>query len=500
MDGYGEGKPDNRNAVFTAKTPNLDNYKKNYPFSKIGAAGNDVGLPEGQMGNSEVGHLNIGAGRIVYQSYTMINKAIKEKTFFENNVLKSCIKKAADTKKDVHLIGLLSDGGVHSHINHFKALLDLSKKEGAENVFIHSLLDGRDVPPRCALKYIDELEEYMNGAAIGKIASVCGRYYGMDRDNRWERVKLSYDAIVSGKGVAAESASSALNKAYERGEDDEFVKPSVITDKGSPLGSIKEGDSVIFVNFRPDRARELTYALNVDDFKGFEREDYPKTNYVCMCRYDEALDIPVAYPPLELKGILAEVLSENNISQLRIAETEKYAHVTFFFNAQIEEPFKLEERILIPSPKVATYDLKPQMSAYEVTEKLLDAIEKELFDVYICNYANCDMVGHTGVFDATIKAVETVDECVGKVVQASLKKGFDIIITADHGNADAMIDDKGGVITAHSLNKVPFILVSKDKHKVRGDGVLADIAPTILELLGIENPCQMSGKSMIVGN
>ncbi len=500
LDGMGLGKNDESDAVYKANTPALDGLKQNYPYIKIKASGQDVGLPEGQMGNSEVGHLNIGAGRIVYQSYTLINKSIENGSFFNNEVLIKGIRQAKENLRAVHLAGLLSDGGVHSHINHFKALIEMCKSAGIDKVYIHAMLDGRDVPPRCAQKYIDEIETFMKHNNAGEIATVSGRYYGMDRDNRWDRTQLSYDTITQGKGIEVETATQALKTAYERKEDDEFVKPSVIIKNGKPVGVVNDKDTFIFVNFRPDRARQITWAMTLNDFDDFKRDKKPNVNYICMCRYDETLDLPVAFPPQNLKNILGSVLSENKIEQLRISETEKYAHVTFFFNGQAEEPMEYEKRILIPSPRVPTYDLKPEMSAFEIRDRLTNAIKNNAAKVYICNFANCDMVGHTGKFKAAVSAVETVDMCVHTVVKKVLKNLGFVLITADHGNAEEMLDEKGNTVTAHTTNPVPFISVSNDADKVtlRGEGRLADIAPTILDILGIEKPAEMDGQSLIL--
>lgn len=498
MDGYGEGKNSDKNAIHVASTPNLDKLKKDYPWITLGASGKDVGLPEGQMGNSEVGHLNLGAGRIVYQNYTRINLAIEEETFFSNQKIIDAINKAIINKSKLHLIGLLSDGGVHSHIEHFKAILKLSKSLGCNDVFIHANLDGRDVPPRCAEKYIDDLEQYMADNNIGQFATISGRYYGMDRDNRWDRTQLAYDALTLGKGIKVNNAKEAVVNGYERGEDDEFIKPSVIINDGKPITTIDDNDIVFYVNFRPDRARQMTWALNIDDFDDFKREKTPKINFLCMCQYDENMDLPIAFPPQKLDNILGEILSQNGIDQLRIAETEKYAHVTFFFNGQKEKPYDKEQRVLVASPKVPTYDLKPEMSAFEVRDKLVNLIKKKSAKVYICNFANCDMVGHTGIFDAAVQAVETVDSCIGTLVAKILKNDGIVLITADHGNAEEMINEEGGPITAHTTNHVPFMVISNNKYQIKDKGILADIAPTILSLLGIEKPKEMTGESIII--
>ncbi len=500
LDGMGEGKNNETNAVFKANTPAIDGFKKNFPYIQLNASGKDVGLPIGQMGNSEVGHLNIGAGRIVYQSFSLINKAIETGDFFNNEILVQSIKTAKKSKSSVHLAGLLSDGGVHSHIDHFKALIEMCKNIGINNVYIHAFLDGRDVPPRCAEQYIEEIQTFMRKTGLGKIATISGRYYAMDRDMRWDRTKLSYDAINFGQGLEADSAVQALKQAYERGEDDEFVKPTVIVDDCKPEFRLNKNDTFIFANFRPDRARQMTWAMTLDEFDDFDRGAKPDINYICMCRYDETLDLPVAFPPQNLKNILGQVLAQNKIEQLRISETEKYAHVTFFFNGQIEEPMEYEKRILIPSPKVPTYDLKPEMSAFEVRDRLINAIKSKTAKVYICNFANCDMVGHTGKFDAAVNAVETVDNCVQSVVNKVLKNDGYVLITADHGNAEEMKDENGNTVTAHTTNPVPFIFVSnrgKDI-KLKDNGRLSDIAPTILDILGIKKPGEMDGQSLLI--
>jgi len=497
LDGFGLSSNKDGNAIYNANTPNFDYLMKTYPNTTLGASGLAVGLPEGQMGNSEVGHLNIGAGRVVYQEYTRISKDIEGGNFYKNPVLLAAIKNAHKKNKALHLFGLLSDGGVHSHIDHLKALLKLAKNEGMDKVFLHSFLDGRDVPPANAKTYFEEIQEYMKDIGVGEIATISGRYYAMDRDRRWERTKRAYDAIVYGEGLEAETAIEALEASYKRNETDEFVQPTVIKKDGNPVATVEDGDSIIFFNFRPDRARQLTYALVDEEFDGFERTP-PKTFFVCMTQYDEKLtDVKVAYEPLSLDNIFAKVLAENNLRQLRIAETEKYAHVTFFFNGGVEKSYPGEDRVLIPSPKVATYDLKPEMSAYEVCERVLEKIEEDIYDVIILNFANPDMVGHTGVYEAAVKAIETVDECMGRIYRAILDKGGILFITADHGNAEQMFNaENNGAHTAHTTNPVPFILVSDTRYEL-SPGILADIAPTMLDLLKIEKPEEMTGKSLI---
>jgi len=499
LDGWGISEPSSHNAIYVARTPNIDYLSSNYPFARLGSSGLDVGLPEGQMGNSEVGHLNLGAGRIVYQDYTRINLAIKDGSFFENPVLNEAFDYAKERGGRVHFLGLVSDGGVHSHIKHLFALLELAQRKGQPQVYVHAFLDGRDTPPKSALSYIGELEEFIKLKKTGKIATVSGRYYAMDRDKRWERTRKAFEAIAFARGPIELSALAAVENAYARGETDEFVIPTVI----DGYSGVKPGDAMIFFNFRPDRARQITRALALESFNEFDRESYrPDIYFVCMTEYDATFNLPVAFPPEKLKNILADVLEREGLTQLRIAETEKYAHVTFFFNGGEEKPRKNEERILIPSPKVATYDLKPEMSAYEVTETLIEKIRSNRYDFILVNYANADMVGHTGVFEAAVKAVEAVDRCVGKVVAETLKVGGELIITADHGNADKMLElenSKPSPHTAHTTSDVPFIFVSDRRSALlRPRGILADVAPTILHALSIEKPDEMSGSSMVI--
>jgi 2,3-bisphosphoglycerate-independent phosphoglycerate mutase len=500
LDGYGLRENKEGNAIASAKTPNLNKLFSNYPHSRLEASGLSVGLPEGQMGNSEVGHLNIGAGRIVYQDLTRITKSIHDGDFFRNKALLDAMKIVQTSGSSLHLMGLLSDGGVHSHIGHMYALLELAKQQGIRKVYVHAFLDGRDVPPKSALEYIHEAEKKMKELFAPQwsecgFATISGRYYAMDRDKRWDRVKKTYDAMTSGTGINAENAHLAVENAYLRGETDEFVTPAVILRNEKPVSTISDKDSVIFFNFRSDRAREITRAFIDDNFKDFKRKLYPHTNFVCFTQYDETFDVPLAFPPESLKNIFAEVLSRHHLSQLRIAETEKYAHVTFFFNGGVEAQVAGEHRILIPSPKVPTYDLQPEMSAFYVTDEVIKAIASGRHDVIILNYANLDMVGHTGVFDAAVKAVEAVDECIGRVFYAVRAAGGLLIITADHGNAEEMIDEKGGIRTAHTCDPVPFIFCEKGV-RVR-NGMLADIAPTLLDVLGIEKPKEMTGSSLI---
>ena len=494
LDGWGVAPASDVNAATLAQTPNLDRYFAEFPNTTLEASGMEVGLPEGQIGNSEVGHLNIGAGRIIYQSLTRITKAIKDGDFFTNEVLCACMDKTKNAGKALHLMGLLSDGGVHSNINHLIALLEMAKARGLEKVYVHAFLDGRDVPPKSAVSFIKQLQDAIAGMEFGKIATVMGRYYAMDRDNRWDRLEKAYKTLVFGEGKLVADPVQGVEASYEAGVTDEFVEPLVVEGVDAKITS---GDGIIFFNFRPDRARQITRALNDAEFPHFERPASAlPVNFVCMTQYDATIDAPVAYPPEEYNDTLGEVLAKEGKHQLRIAETEKYAHVTFFFNGGVEEPNLNEERVLINSPKVATYNLQPEMSAYDVTNALLAELDKDKFDVVVLNYANPDMVGHTGVLPAAIKAMEAVDECVGKVVDKVLSLGGSVCITADHGNLEKMAEADGTPHTAHTTNVVPFILVSNEEHKLHS-GVLADIAPTMLELLNIEKPAVMTGSSLI---
>ena len=497
LDGFGKNERHEGNAIYTANTPNIDKYLADHPNTIVHASGLDVGLPDGQMGNSEVGHTNIGAGRIVYQELTRITKSIEDGDFFENEALVKAVENCKKNDSALHLMGLLSPGGVHSHTNHLYGLLRLAKKNGIEKVHVHAFLDGRDVPPSSAVEYIKEAIEKMRDIGVGDIATVMGRYYAMDRDNRWERVSKAYDAIVYGEGVEAESAVTAVEESYNNDVTDEFVVPTVIKKDGEPLGKVSENDSVVFFNFRPDRARELTRTIVDEDFSGFER-DYFKTCFVTMTQYDATMpNVEVAFKPEQLVNTFGEYISKKGLRQLRIAETEKYAHVTFFFNGGVEKPYDGEDRALINSPKVATYDLKPEMSAYEVTDEVVKRIDGGEYDVIILNFANCDMVGHTGVFDAAVKAVEAVDECLGRVIDAIERQGGVALVTADHGNADQMIDyETGEPFTAHTTNVVPLILIGRDDLKIRA-GRLADLTPTMLDLMGLEKPAEMTGESLI---
>jgi 2,3-bisphosphoglycerate-independent phosphoglycerate mutase len=499
LDGFGISEKEEGNAIKAAHKPNFDKYYKKYPHTKLGASGLSVGLPEGQMGNSEVGHLNIGAGRIVYQALTRITKSIEERDFFENEALNKAMDNCLKNNSSLHLLGLLSPGGVHSHTDHLKGLLKLAKEKGLEDVYIHAFTDGRDVPPSSAGSYIKDMESYIKQIGLGEIATVSGRYYAMDRDNRWERVELAYNALVYGEGKKAKSALEAVQNSYEDGKTDEFIIPTVIEERGNPIATIKDEDSVIFFNFRPDRARQLTRAINDKVFKGFKRNNL-NIEFVTMTEYDSTLEnVDVAFKNKLHKNTLGEYLSSKGKRQLRIAETEKYAHVTFFFNGGVEKPNENEDRDLIPSPKVATYDLKPEMSAREVTSEVLNELNQDKYDTIILNFANPDMVGHTGKFEAAKKAVEVVDECLGKIVDEVLKKDGTVFITADHGNCEQMTNySTGDPMTAHTTNEVPFLFVSNNSKALRQDGILADISPTILDVMGLEKPSEMTGKSLIL--
>lgn len=501
LDGYGLNDRTEGNAVAEARTPVMDKLMAEYPFVRGNASGMAVGLPEGQMGNSEVGHLNMGAGRIVYQELTRITKEIQDGTFFENPALLKAVENCKKNDSALHLFGLLSDGGVHSHITHLYGLLELAKRNGLEKVYVHCFLDGRDTPPASGKEFAEALEKKMQEIGVGKIATVMGRYYAMDRDNNYDRVKLAYDAMTRSEGLTAESGPAGIQASYDKEETDEFVKPTVVVENGVPVASIKDQDSIIFFNFRPDRAREITRAFCDDDFKGFERGKRLDVTYVCFSDYDPTIpNKDVAFHKIAVTNTFGEWLAANNMTQARIAETEKYAHVTFFFNGGVEEPNAGEDRILVNSPKdVATYDLKPEMSAYEVCDKLTGAIRSGKYDVIIINFANPDMVGHTGVEAAAIKAVEAVDECVGKAVEAVQEMDGVLFICADHGNAEQLVDyETGAPFTAHTTNQVPFILVNYDPaYTLREGGCLADIVPTLIEVMGKEQPAEMTGKSLL---
>ncbi len=495
MDGFGDRKDDYGNAIHAAKTPNLDRLFGENPRTDIGASGMDVGLPDGQMGNSEVGHTNIGAGRIVYQELTRITKSIQDGDFFKNEALCGAMDNCVANHSALHLCGLLSDGGVHSHNTHLYGLLEMAKRYGLDKVYVHCFMDGRDVPPTSGVEYVAQLQEKMKELGVGKIATITGRYYAMDRDNRWERVSQAYNAMVCGQGGFNSDPVKVMENSYAEGVTDEFVKPTVCT----AGAEISANDSVIFFNFRPDRAREITRTLVDESFSGFDRpKGFFPLYYVCMTQYDATMpNVHIAFHPQSLRNTFGAYISEKGLTQLRIAETEKYAHVTFFFNGGVEAPYPGEDRALIPSPKVATYDLKPEMSAYEVTDEALARLDSGKYDVIILNYANCDMVGHTGVFDAAVKAVEAVDTCVGKLVDKILSMGGKALITADHGNADQMYEADGSPFTAHTTNPVPFVAVGVEG-KLRDGGRLADIAPTMLQLLGLPQPEEMDGQSLLV--
>lgn len=498
LDGWGISPSKDGNAIYAAKTPNFNRYATDYPNVLVAASGLDVGLPEGQMGNSEVGHLNIGAGRVVYQELTRITKSVKDGDFFSNEKLLKAVTNAKEKGTKLHVMGLFSDGGVHSHLNHLKALLDLAKAEGLEEVYIHGFLDGRDTPPQSAIEYVNEMNDYIKEVKIGKFASISGRYYSMDRDQRWERTSLSYEMLVNGKGMMATSALEAVEKSYADDKNDEFVLPTVITEAGEPIATISKDDSVVFFNFRPDRARQITRAIVDPEFTAFDRE-YFETTYVCLTMYDVTIpNVEVAYMPQNIDATLGEYLGSIGKKQLRIAETEKYAHVTFFFNGGVEEPSEGEDRELIPSPKVATYDLKPEMSAYEVTDRLMEKLDEDKYDFIVLNLANPDMVGHTGNFDAAVKAVEVVDECLGKVVDKILSIKGKVLITADHGNAETMLNSETGkAMTAHTTNFVPCIIAGEGEIELREDGKLSDFAPTLLDLMELDQPVAMTGETLI---
>ena len=500
LDGFGDNKNKDGNAIKLANTPNIDKLMKKYPNTDIFTSGLHVGLPEGQMGNSEVGHTNIGAGRIVYQELTRITKSIEDGDFFSNPEFIAAIENCKKYNSKLHILGLVSDGGVHSHNRHLYGLLEMAKRRDFEDVYVHCFLDGRDTPPASAETYVAELQEKMKEKGVGKIASLSGRFYAMDRDKRWQRVQKCYDALVNGEGEKAGDPIKAIEDSYQKEVFDEFVVPTVICNGNEPVAKIEENDSVIFFNFRPDRAREITRAIVDPEFEGFETK---KMNlyYVCFTSYDETMpNVHIAFKKEPLKNTFGEVVSEAGLTQLRIAETEKYAHVTFFFNGGEEKQYPGEDRILVPSPKVETYDMKPEMSAYEVTDKVCEALENDKYDVVILNFANTDMVGHTGSLQAAIKAVEAVDECVGRIVKIIEEKQGNLLITADHGNAEQMIDYKTGEPhTAHTTNPVPIILVTANKeYKLKENGKLADLAPTMLDLMGIKQPEEMTGESLLI--
>lgn len=501
LDGYGLNDKTEGNAIANAKTPVMDKLMKEYPFVKGYASGMAVGLPDGQMGNSEVGHLNMGAGRIVYQELTRITKSIADGDFFENEGLMEAINNVKANNSALHLFGLLSDGGVHSHNTHLYGLLELAKRNGIDKVYVHAFLDGRDTAPTSGKEFMTELCDKMKEIGVGEVASVSGRYYAMDRDNNWDRIEKAYDAIANGKGETSECPVKAIEDSYAKELTDEFVIPVVIEKDGKPVATVNDNDSIIFFNFRPDRAREMTRAFCMDDFTGFNRGNRKNVTFVCFTEYDVTIpNKSIAFKKVSITNTLGEYLAAKGLKQARIAETEKYAHVTFFFNGGVEEPNEGEERILVPSPKVATYDLQPEMSALAVTDKLVNAIESEKYDVIIINYANPDMVGHTGIMDAAIKAVETVDTCVGKVVDTLIKHGGQMFLCADHGNSDQLVDyETGKPFTAHTTNPVPFIIINCSKAKgIMEDGKLCDIAPTLLDMMDLEQPKEMTGHSLLV--
>ena len=495
LDGYGLTAPTAGNAIAQAKKPNLDRLFSQNPSSKLSASGLDVGLPQGQMGNSEVGHTNIGAGRVVFQILPKMSQEIENGKFFQNPVYIKAMEDAKAKGKALHILGLMSTGGVHSHLSHVFGILDMAKQRGVEKVYVHCFLDGRDVAPKSGAGFIKQLKEKCDEMGNARIATVQGRFYGMDRDKRWDRVEQGYNAIVCGEGIADADPVHAIEESYAQEVTDEFVKPVVCCSEGV----INQGDSVIFMNFRPDRAREMTWALNLPDFDGFQRKKtvYP-LSYVCTAQYDETLPLPIAYPPEVIENTLGDYISAHGLKQFRVAETEKYAHVTFFFNGGVEKQTEGEERCLVPSPKeFATYDLVPEMSARKVADKCVEAIASDKYDLVVCNFANCDMVGHTGVMDAAVKAVETVDECMGRIMEETAKHPDTVlVVTADHGNADCMFDENGKVNTAHTTNKVPFTVCMPGISLK--DGKLADIAPTILEIMGLKQPEEMTGESLIV--
>ncbi|MEE3419868.1 MAG: 2,3-bisphosphoglycerate-independent phosphoglycerate mutase [Lachnospiraceae bacterium] len=501
LDGYGLNPNPEHNAVAEAKTPIMDMLEEKYPFVQGAASGLAVGLPDGQMGNSEVGHTNLGAGRVVYQDLTRITKAIADGDFFENDELMKAVKNAKENDSAIHLMGLMSPGGVHSHQDHLYGLLELAKKNGLKKVYVHCFMDGRDTPPDSGKGYIEELEAKMKEIGVGKIATVSGRYYAMDRDNRWERVVKAYDVITRGEGEEAESAVAGMEASYAKKVTDEFVVPFAVKKDGQPVATIKSGDSVVFFNFRPDRARELTRCFCDDKFDHFDRGERIKTTFVTFTDYDATIaNKLVAFPKEELTNVFGQFLADHKMTQLRTAETEKYAHVTFFFNGGVEQPFEGEDRRLVPSPKVATYDLQPEMSAPEVCNGLVDAIKSQKYDVIVINFANGDMVGHTGVESAAIKAVEVVDECVGRAYDALMEVDGTMFICADHGNCDQMVDyETGDPFTAHTTNPVPFILVNADpKYGLKEGGRLCDVVPTLIELMGLEKPAEMTGESLLI--
>lgn len=501
LDGYGLNNNSKGNAVQAANTPHLDYYQSQYPVATLKTSGTDVGLPKGIMGNSEVGHLNIGAGRVVYQLNTLIDSKIESGEFFQNEALLKAIHHAKSNNSRLHLMGLISDGGVHSSLNHLYSLIRLCRQENFQNVFIHCFMDGRDTLPNSGIDFVKNLMTYLHEQDTGKIATIIGRYYAMDRDNRWERVEKAWNALVNAKGDFYTDPLEAIKESYESGVTDEFILPKIIIENNAPVAKIEDNDSVVFFNFRSDRAREISRSFIYPDFADFPVRYIENLCYVCMTEYDIRFEklVSVAFRNQAMTNILGEVFDKHQVHQLRLAETEKYAHVTFFFNGGVEKPFEYEDRVLVPSPKVASYDMQPEMSAFKVKDECIKALKSDRYQSIIMNFANCDMVGHTGVFDAAQKAVETVDLCVGEIIPLALEKGFSVIFTADHGNAEQMIDDNNNVMTAHSLNPVPICIVTPDKHvKSLNSGVLADIAPTMLYLMEIPQPAEMTGKNLII--
>jgi 2,3-bisphosphoglycerate-independent phosphoglycerate mutase len=501
LDGWGISSGEDNDAIATARTPNMDSLQKLFSTTTLSASGENVGLPDGQIGNSEVGHLNLGAGRVVYQDFTRINNAIESGNFQKNPVFSESFKMIKKASGRLHVMGLMSDGGVHSHIDQIKALVSFAASSGIEDIFVHAFMDGRDTPPNSGIDHIRNMESHLASLGKGCIAVVSGRYYAMDRDNRWDRLELAYRAMLVGEGKVATSGEEAVRKAYDRGETDEFVLPTVIQGDGGTSGLISDGDGIIFMNFRGDRAREITHALNDAEFNDFVRPTVANlSSYVCLAQYDESFDHPVAFPPIVLENIMGEVLSREGLTQLRIAETEKYAHVTFFYNGGVEQLFEGEDRCLIQSPKdVPTYDLKPRMSADEVTGELLERLDSGRYDFVIVNYANPDMVGHTGVFEAAVTAIEAVDECVGRIAEKVQELGGILIVTSDHGNAESMVDPGGTAHTAHTTHQVPLVMVGPDFSKGKpelAEGCLADVAPTLLKIMGIAQPAEMTGTSL----
>ncbi len=501
LDGWGIGRENDGNAVHVANTPFMDQFMARYPHTRLECSGEAVGLPEGIMGNSEVGHLNIGAGRVVHQILLRIDKSIRDGSFYKNEALRGVMEKVKQNKSALHLMGLVSDGGVHSQLTHLKALIDMAAQNGLTRVYVHAILDGRDTPPDSGVGYVQDLQSHLDAAGVGRIASICGRYYAMDRDTRWQRTEKAYRLYTQGEGVSEQDPVAAVKNAYERGDTDEFVKPVVMTGgDGAPLATVSDNDGIIFFNFRPDRARQITRAFTEEGFDRFEKERSPKlSDYVCMAQFDESFPLPVAFPPVHLKKILGEVIGEKGLCQMRLAETEKYAHVTYFFNGGEENPFPGEDRKLIPSPReVGTYDQKPEMSAPAVAEEAVARIDAGKYDLIVINFANLDMVGHTGVMAAAVKACETVDQCLSKVVPKAMECGYAILITADHGNAEQMKEENGSPHTAHTLNPVPLVyLDDEQKNAELRTGVLGDIAPTVLHIMGIAPPDEMTGRSLI---